>query len=61
MAVCTDNPTVSDTDQISENRLLLGCLGVAKIAAIHREAAKHSFIRKVPTFVGRRGAVDFSK
>ena len=49
--------TVSNTDQNRENRLLLGHLGVKEIAAIHRRAAEHSFIRSVPTFVGRRGEV----
>ena len=57
VAVCTDNTTVSDTDQNRENRLLLESLGVKEIAAIHRGAAEHSFIRKVPTFVERRGSV----
>jgi adenosine deaminase len=57
VAVCTDNTTVSDTDQNRENRLLLERLSVKEIAAIHRGAAEHSFIRKVPTFVERRGAV----
>jgi len=57
VAVCTDNTTVSATDQNRENRLLLERLGVKEIAAIHRGAAEHSFVRRVPTFVDRRGAV----
>jgi adenosine deaminase len=55
VAVCTDNTTVSDTDQIRENRWLTDRLSLAEIAALHREAARHSFIRRVPTFLGRRG------
>jgi adenosine deaminase len=59
VAVCTDNTTVSDTDQTRENRLLLDRLSLKEIEAIHEEAAAHSFIRKVPFFVerGRQAAV----
>lgn len=58
VAVCTDNTTVSSTDQTRENRLLLDHLTLKEIEAIHREAAGHSFIRKAPFFVerGRRFA-----
>jgi hypothetical protein len=45
------------TDQNRENRLLLEHLGVKEIAAIHTQAAEHSFVRSVPTFVERRGEV----
>jgi adenosine deaminase len=55
VAICTDNPTVSGTDQTRENRLLLDRLSVKEIAAIHREAASHSFVRGVASFLGRRG------
>ncbi len=61
VSVCTDNTTVSNTDQNRENRLLLERLSVKEIEAIHREAAGHSFIRKVPTFLDRRGKVAFAK
>ncbi len=44
VAVCTDNPTVSDTDQTRENCLLLDRLSLKEIEGIHREAADHSFI-----------------
>jgi adenosine deaminase len=44
VAVCTDNTTVSATDQTRENGLLLERLTVREIAAIHKDAAKHSFI-----------------
>lgn len=54
VAVCTDNTTVSGTDQTRENRLLLQKLTLRDIEAIHREAERHSFIRKVPTFLERR-------
>jgi adenosine deaminase len=57
VAVCTDNTTVSDTDQTRENRQLMARLRVGEIEAIHREAAAHSFIRKVPQFTARRGPV----
>jgi len=45
VAVCTDNTTVSDTDQNRENRMLLERLKIGEIAAIHRRAREHSFIR----------------
>ncbi len=57
VAVCTDNTTVSDTDQTRENRLLLERLSLRENEAIHKEAAAHSFIRKVPTFLERRREV----
>ncbi len=53
VAVCTDNTTVSDTDQTRENRLLLERLGLAEIAAIHRRAADHSFVRRAPFLAER--------
>ena len=58
VAVCTDNTTVSGTDQTQENRLLLDRLTLKQIEAIHREAADFSFIRKAPLFIerGRRSA-----
>jgi adenosine deaminase len=46
VAVCTDNTTVSDTDQTRENQRLLGLLDARELARIHRSAARHSFIRK---------------
>ncbi len=57
VAVCTDNTTVSQTDQIRENQLLHERIKLRDLKAIHAEAAKHSFIRKVAQFVGRRGPV----
>jgi adenosine deaminase len=54
VAICTDNPTVSGTDQNRENRLLLDRMSVKEIAAIHRRAAGYSFIRTAPTFAERR-------
>jgi len=53
VAVCTDNTTVSGTDQTRENHLLLDRLTLKEIEAIHREAARYSFIRKAPSFVER--------
>src|SRR6185503_2710755 len=53
VAVCTDNTTVSATNQTVENELLLGRLTLAELEAIHRTAAEHSFIRRVPIFQER--------
>jgi adenosine deaminase len=61
VAICTDNPTVSGTDQTRENRLLLPGLAVKEIEAIHRRAADFSFIRRGSFLVerGRSVADDF--
>jgi adenosine deaminase len=58
VAVCTDNTTVSDTDQSRENGLLRHELTVKEIEDVHRAAADYSFIRRAPFFVerGRRSA-----
>jgi len=55
VAICTDNTTVSGTDQTRENRLLLDRIGLAEVKAIHRRAAEYSFVRRVPVFLERRG------
>jgi adenosine deaminase len=47
VAVCTDNTTVSRTNQSIENALLTERLTVADIAAIHDRSRGHSFIRDV--------------
>ncbi len=57
VAVCTDNTTVSGTDQTRETRLLLERLSAREVAAIHRRAAEYSFIRRVPVFLERRGPI----
>ena len=57
VAICTDNTTVSDTDQTRENRLLLERLRLRDVEAIHRQAAEHSFIRSMPRLLERRGPV----
>ncbi len=46
VAICTDNTTVSRTDQTSENLLLVEELGTERLAGIHAEAATASFIGK---------------
>ncbi len=46
VAVCTDNTTVSNTDQDRENALLAEVLPLPEIRAIHRAAKDYSFIRK---------------
>jgi adenosine deaminase len=53
VAVCTDNTTVSGTDQTRENRLLLRGLTVKDVEAIHRRAADFSFIRRGPFLLER--------
>lgn len=45
VALCTDNTTVSRTDQTSENLLLAKDLTAEEIARIHREAAERAFIK----------------
>jgi adenosine deaminase len=47
VAICTDNTTVSNTNQTIENDLLLENLSVEEIENIHYRAAAHSFIRCV--------------
>lgn len=44
VAVCTDNPTVSGTDQCHENALIFNQLSLHEIAGIHDRARAHSFI-----------------
>lgn len=44
VAICTDNTTVSATNQNKENGLLLGRLSLKELAIIHQEARKFSFI-----------------
>jgi adenosine deaminase len=50
VAVCTDNTTVSATDQNRENRKLTPRLGVREIADLHRRAEPFSFVRRVRSF-----------
>jgi adenosine deaminase len=44
VAICTDNTTVSNTDQCRENALLIPHLSLDEIAGIHDRARAHSFI-----------------
>jgi adenosine deaminase len=44
VAICTDNTTVSATDQVSENLLASAHLKLEDLAAIHRRAQQASFI-----------------
>jgi adenosine deaminase len=53
VAVCTDNTTVSETDQTRESRLLLDRLAVKEIEAFHRDAADRSFIRRAAYLMER--------
>ncbi len=53
VAVCTDKPTVSATDQSRENRRLRDRLSLKEIEDIHRAAAAHSFVRRGPLFAER--------
>jgi adenosine deaminase len=54
VAICTDNTTVSATDQNRENSLLLERLSAREIAAIHRRATEHSFVKRTTTSRKRR-------
>jgi adenosine deaminase len=53
VAICTDNTTVSATDQLRENRYLLEVLDVKEIEALHRRAADYSFLRRGAHFLKR--------
>lgn len=59
VALCTDNTTVSRTDQNKEARRLLPWLGkhgLTVLRKIHREAAPHSFIGRIPRLAkGKKG------
>jgi adenosine deaminase len=44
VAVCTDNTTVSGTDQTRENELLIEVLGVDAVQEIHAQAERFSFL-----------------
>jgi len=46
VAICTDNTTVSGTNQTIENELLLNKLNIEEINGIHCRALAHTFIRK---------------
>lgn len=54
VAVCTDNTTVSATDQRTENSRLLGRLSLDDLAELHRQAAAFSFVRRAPAFDAAR-------
>ena len=45
VAICTDNTTVSNTNQQKENALLTADLGAAEVTRIHAEAREWSFIQ----------------
>lgn len=57
VAICTDNTTVSGTNQTRENQILAEQLGLRELKRIHREAARASFMREVPSLLSRRVAV----
>lgn len=46
VAICTDNTTVSGTDQNIESALVARELSVGEVERIHREAEGHSFIAR---------------
>jgi adenosine deaminase len=48
VAICTDNTTVSGTDQVKENLLLVEDLGLDALTEIHAAARKASFIDPAP-------------
>ena len=45
VAICTDNTTVSNTDQSKENKILKEHLSDLELTRIHQNARSHSFIR----------------
>ncbi len=45
IAICTDNTTVSQTNQTKENSLLLENLSLEEISEIHSQASKYTFIK----------------
>jgi adenosine deaminase len=47
VAICTDNTTVSGTNQNQENEKLANRLSLERLAEIHREAKRFSFIKTV--------------
>jgi adenosine deaminase len=46
VAICTDNTTVSETDQCRENEILAHRLSLEQLSRIHQEAHGYSFIKK---------------
>jgi adenosine deaminase len=46
VAICTDNTTVSGTDQTDENVLLLNNLSLEEVKDIHHRALAHTFIKR---------------
>ncbi|MBI3805112.1 MAG: adenosine deaminase [Nitrospirae bacterium] len=50
VAICTDNTTVSNTDQNRENEKLSKFLSVEQLQTIHRQARRHSFIHPSTQF-----------
>lgn len=46
VSVCTDNTTVSATNQNKENQILLQWLSPAELIKIHKNAEKHAFIHR---------------
>jgi hypothetical protein len=45
VAVCSDNTTVSRTDQVRESTRLAEAIGIEAVERIHRDAEQFSFIR----------------
>ncbi len=59
VALCTDNTTVSCTDQDREASFILPQLGrggLAVLRRIHRDAAEYTFIGRTPRIPGRLGS-----
>jgi hypothetical protein len=48
VAICTDNTTVSGTDQTKETALLRRYFSLKDIARIHAQARQYSYIIKRP-------------
>lgn len=57
VAICTDNTTVSNTDQNQENQKLSSWLSQKQLRQIHQQARRHSFIHPYPKLEEKQATV----
>lgn len=57
VAICTDNTTVSNTDQNQENQKLSERFSPKQLRDIHQQARRHSFIHASPKLEEKQGPV----
>ncbi len=57
VAICTDNTTVSNTNQNLENQKLSKWLSPKQLRQIHQQARQHSFIHSSPKLEEKQAAV----